>query len=164
MSNIGGEVDVTMAEVNTSALDDKGTDRGGDPSLVHEERLDASPATSAHVVLNQHEQPPAAEDDEPETAAHLPTIFEAELVRRRQEVEAALMSPALLPVQRAIFHAISSRFWFLEAGMMDMFLGFAKDTEVRSLFSLPLVSVLSILIYPVALRVSTGFSDLRTLC
>lgn len=56
-----------MAEVDTLASGDEDIDRSGDHSSVHEQRLDVSPASSAHVVLNPHEQPvisppPAAED------------------------------------------------------------------------------------------------------
>lgn len=45
---------IKMAEVNTSAIGDKDVDPSGDSSLVHKERLDASPAFSAHVVLDPH--------------------------------------------------------------------------------------------------------------
>lgn len=41
-SNIGGEADNIMAEVETSVMRDQDLDRGGDPSPVHEERLDTS--------------------------------------------------------------------------------------------------------------------------
>lgn len=51
------------------------------------------------------------------------------------------MSPALLPDQRANFHAASNRIRSLKVGVMDMFLGLAKGMEACFLFSLPFVSL-----------------------
>jgi hypothetical protein len=50
MPNVGGEADNIMAEVDTLIVGDQDLDRGGDSSPIHEQRLDASLASSAHVV------------------------------------------------------------------------------------------------------------------
>lgn len=49
MTNIGGEADVDIL-----APGDEDINWSGDPSPVHEERPDASLASSAHVVLDPH--------------------------------------------------------------------------------------------------------------
>jgi hypothetical protein len=85
----------------------------------------------------------------------------AQLAERRQDVELALASSALLPDQCTSLHAVMSQFWSLELGALEMLLSFTKGMEVRP-FSLFGLFVLSMSIYPVALRVYLGLKNPRT--
>lgn len=46
-----------MAEAKTSAVRDEDLDRGSESPRIHEERLDTSPASSAHADLASCEPP-----------------------------------------------------------------------------------------------------------
>lgn len=136
MSNVGGNVDNLMVEVDTSVVGDQDMDRGGNPSPTHEERSAASPASSAHVVPNPHGQPAtsspsAADDGGLKSSARASATLGAELEERRQAMEATLTSSALLPDQRASLRAALGQFRSIEAGMMDTLISLAKGMKVR---------------------------------
>lgn len=65
----------------------------------------------------------------------LVTRSEVEEVQHRREVEAALKSPALMANQQMSLHTVRNIFKFLNDGVMDMLLCFARGMEVRTLLS-----------------------------
>lgn len=58
------------------------------------------------------------------------TLSKAEEVQHRWEVEAALKSPVLTTDQRTSLHTVRNKFKFLNDGVLDMLLGFARGMEV----------------------------------
>ena len=137
--DVEGGINPSMAEVQTSVAEDQDMNQEEEIPPVLEERVDASPASSTHVVSDSREHPEtappsAANSGASRSLARASGVSDAELVERCQAAEVALSSPSLLPDQRAILDAALGQFRSVEAGIMEVFLSLAKGLEVCCLF------------------------------
>ena len=137
--NAGGGTEVLMAEVNSSATEENTKDQGRKTSSGKEELVLECPASSAPMTLESQGRqgtPPAPSTEDGARRTPLPTLGlgGAELSGHQQEVEVALSSSSNLPDHRAMLGAAFTKFRFVEAGILEVFLGLAKGLEVSILY------------------------------